>query len=125
MAGERQCHVSSAPIIASPTPFLGAGAVGLWAAAVVEEEARITFEGGEDSALRKNPGSADEVSGPIAAAFGVARVEQDEVVAGGWLAVITISRMEVTDVGARIVQRKRADFEVRIRRSEERRVGKE
>src|SRR5262245_13048999 len=103
MAGERQCHVAPAPVVTSPTPFFGASAVGLRAAAVVEEEAWIAFERGEHATLGKNPGSTDEAASPITAAFCAARVEQNEVVAGSRLAVITISRMEVTDVRGRVL----------------------
>src|SRR6266849_5075569 len=44
MAGKRQRHVLSSPIIAAPAPFLGAGAVSLRREAVVEEEPWITLK---------------------------------------------------------------------------------
>ena len=77
MAGEGQGHVAPAPIIATAAPFLRAGALGLWCLTVIKEKARVAFERVEHGAVREYPGGANEMARPIAAAFGVARVEQD------------------------------------------------
>src|SRR6266852_8032024 len=69
MARKRQRHVLSPPIVAAAAPFLGAGAVSLRRETVVEEESRITLERVQRGAIRKSPGSAHEMTGPIAAAF--------------------------------------------------------
>ena len=108
MAGEGQGHVLAAPIIAAAAPFLGAGAVGLRRLAVVEEEPRVAFQRVEHGPVGEDPRGADEMSGPIAAALGVARVEEDQVFAGLGIRVIAIGRVEVADVGGRISARLRS-----------------
>ena len=55
MAGERQRHVQSTPVIPSSAPFLGAGAISLRRLAVIEEKARVTFQRVEIGAIGKNP----------------------------------------------------------------------
>src|SRR5207249_12298235 len=51
MTREGQGHVSSAPVITRAAPFFGAGALTLRRFAVVEEEARVAFEGVEDGVV--------------------------------------------------------------------------
>ena len=79
MTGKRQRHVLSAPIIPAAAPFLRPGALGLRRLAVVKEKSRIAFQRVKIIAVRKNKRRADEASRPIAAAFGLARVEQHHV----------------------------------------------
>ena len=55
MAGERQRHVTSTPVIPAATPFLGAGAISLRRLAVIEEKTRVTFQRVEVGAIGKNP----------------------------------------------------------------------
>ena len=102
---ERQRHVAATPIIAATTPFLGPSAAGLRRLAVVEEEARITFERVQHGAMRKNPRGADEVARPVAAVFGFDRVEQHKVFAGFRTRMIAVSGVEVSDVVGRFFQR--------------------
>ena len=85
MSGEGQRHVESAPIIAAAAPFFRSGALSLRRLAVVEEKARITFQRAEIGAIGKDPRRSDKIARPIAAAFGLARVEQDEILAGSGL----------------------------------------
>src|SRR5436190_6879930 len=95
MANERKRHVLAAPIVAAAAPFFGASALGLRGLAVVEEKSRVTFESVENRAVGENPGRAHELTGPIATAFGFARVEQDEILARFRVWMIAISSVEI------------------------------
>src|SRR5260370_39167414 len=54
MAGERQGHVPTAPVITAAAPFLRARALGLRRKAVVEEEARVSLERSKFIAMSEN-----------------------------------------------------------------------
>jgi hypothetical protein len=96
VAGEGERHVSPAPVVTAAAPFLGAGAVGLGGHGVVEVEAGVAFEGGEGVGLGEDEGGADEGAGPVAAAFGLAGVEEDEVAASGRIGgVVFVGGVEV------------------------------
>src|ERR1035437_360130 len=98
MPGEGQRHVLAAPIISAPAPFLGAGALRLRRLAVVEEEPGIAFQRAEHRAVGEYPGGAHQMPRPIATAFGVARIEEDQILARLGSRVIAIGRVKVADV---------------------------
>src|SRR5687768_1815272 len=65
VAGEWEGHVSAAPVVAAASPFFGSRSVALRGVGVVEEEARVAFECGEDGVVGEDEGGADERAGPV------------------------------------------------------------
>src|ERR1035441_402638 len=115
MPGEGQRHVLAAPIISAPAPFLGAGTLRLRRLAVVEEEPGIAFQRAEHRAVGEYPGSAHQMTGPIATAFGVARIEQDQILARLRVRMIAVGRVKVAyvrgGIPVRLVTQRPANLE--------------
>src|SRR6476660_8322901 len=86
MTGKRQRHSLSTPVITAASPFLAARALPLRRQAVVEIKPRVAFERVEVAIFRERVRRADDVPTPIAAPFGLPRVEQLQILAsfGMW-----------------------------------------
>jgi hypothetical protein len=102
MPDKRKRHVLPAPVVPAAAPFLGAGALRLRREAVIEIESRIAFQRVQVRAMREDPRGAHQMAGPIGASFGLARVQQEQVLARFRRRVIAIRGMEVPDVAGRI-----------------------
>src|SRR5262245_61712846 len=109
MAGEWQRHVASAPVIATAAPFFCSRSIRLGRLAVVEEETWIALKRIEISAVRKNERCADEIAGPISAAFGRSSIQKHQILSAFGMRVIFIGSMKISEQGRRIFEWLSAD----------------
>jgi hypothetical protein len=72
---KRKGHIALAPVVATAAPFLGACALRLRRLAIVKKEARITLKRRKLRTVREDPGSTDQLAGPVTTALRLARVE--------------------------------------------------
>src|SRR5688572_9829771 len=109
MAGEGERHGPAAPIVATAAPFYGAGAVGLRRVAVVEKESRVPFQSKMICLMREDERRADELAAPVAAPFGLRRIEQNDVLAVGRFGMVLECGVKITDVIGWIIEGGPAD----------------
>src|SRR5271154_4774381 len=110
MSAQGQRGGVAAKIVAAAGPLLGAGALRLRRAAVVEEKARVAFQRPEVGLIGKDERGANEVAAPIAAALVDGGVEEGEIDAGRGRAVIAIGGVKVADPILAIDKWRRARF---------------
>src|SRR5690348_9349718 len=108
MAGKWERHVLAAPVIAPTAPFLGAGALRLRRIAIVEIKAGIALKCVQIRLVREDQGCADEAAGPVSAAFGSPRVQEQQIAPFFRMRMIAIGCMEIADVvGCALIARER------------------
>src|SRR5207249_5959361 len=73
---------------------------------VIKEKSWIAFQRVEDRAIGKNPRGAHQVARPIAAAFDVPRIEQDQVFSGFGARMVAVGGMEIADVRRWVTERR-------------------
>src|ERR1051326_823707 len=109
VSSKRKRHVAPAPIITTSAPLLCSRAVSLWRLAVIEEKTWVAFQGAQHSTVRKNKRCANEAPRPIAAAFSLARIQQDQVLSALGRRMVCVRSMKISNLTRRVLKWLSAD----------------